>query len=154
VRAIPHAAGRFRGRPDEFGNAGRGFGTAGVVGGKSRTASDDPENASDAGALANLVLADSGSYTVAVSNSAGTAVSSPALLTVTAVPFAGSYFGTLGGNAGTFALYIRGNNTAVLLAYARAAKLAFVGNNNCVGDDGGEKKNNGCRGSHERHWRR
>jgi hypothetical protein len=38
----------------------------------------------------------------------------------------GAYFGTIGGNAGTFALWVRADGTGVFLGFARAARAALV----------------------------
>lgn len=75
--------------------------------------------------LNSAQLSDSGSYTVTVSNAGGSVTSSAATLTVTAHAVAGEYFGSLGNNAGTFALYIRSDGSGVFLAYLRASKLAL-----------------------------
>jgi len=63
-----------------------------------------------------------GDYSVTVTNSFGAATSNVATIAVRNV----EYFGTLGTNGGTFALYVRGDRTGVFLAYAKASKVALV----------------------------
>ena len=67
--------------------------------------------------LANLQFADSVNYDVVVTNSAGSATSSLTAVTVVRRSFAGTYFGSLGGALGNYAIYLRGDNTGVFLGY-------------------------------------
>eukprot|EP01012_Entosiphon_sulcatum_P051831 TRINITY_DN7118_c0_g1_i1.p1 TRINITY_DN7118_c0_g1~~TRINITY_DN7118_c0_g1_i1.p1 ORF type:complete len:2111 (+),score=215.11 TRINITY_DN7118_c0_g1_i1:17-6349(+) len=67
--------------------------------------------------FANIGFGDSANYDVVVSNSAGSATSSPAAVTVIGRSYAGTYFGSFGGNAGNFALSVRGDNTGTFLGY-------------------------------------
>jgi hypothetical protein len=65
--------------------------------------------------LANATAETAGSYTVAVSNRAGTVTSVPAAVTVTSPGFAGAYFGTFDSGSGTFALFVRGDRSGALI---------------------------------------
>lgn len=85
--------------------------------------------------LTNVQSAQAGTYSVVVANSVASVTSAGATLTVTANPqpppppptgLAGTYFGTIGGSAGSFALHLRTDRTGVLLAYARSAGIALV----------------------------
>ena len=67
--------------------------------------------------LANLQLSDSVNYDVVVTNSAGSATSSSAAVTVVRRSFAGTYFGSFGGSLGNYAIYLRGDNSGVFLGY-------------------------------------
>ena len=67
--------------------------------------------------LANLQFADSVNYDVVVTNSAGSATSSLAAVTVVRRSFAGTYFGSFGGVLGNYSIYLRGDNTGVFLGY-------------------------------------
>jgi DNA-binding beta-propeller fold protein YncE len=74
---------------------------------------------------------DSASYDVVVSNTAGTVNSSAAALRVFPRSFAGVYFGSFSGNAGSFAIWVRDDNTGVFLGYlpgftAPVMNLSFV----------------------------
>src|ERR1019366_1726719 len=60
---------------------------------------------------------DAGSYDVVVTNSAGSVASSVAALTVISQSYAGVYFGSFGTSIGTFAIYVRPDNTGVFLGY-------------------------------------
>ena len=73
----------------------------------------------------------SASYRVVISNSAGSVTSSAAALTVrppvaVVVPINGTYFGSFGGNGGSFALQIAADRTGVFLGFASAARVALV----------------------------
>lgn len=81
------------------------------------------------------------SYRVVVSNSAGSVTSNAAVLTVrppapVAVPIDGTYFGTIGGNGGSFALIVRTDRTGVFLGFASAARVALVSRDVMVDADG------------------
>ncbi len=65
--------------------------------------------------LPNVQTSDAGEYAVRVTNARGAVTSATAALTVTRGIFAGTYFGTIAG-AGSFALQVRDNGTAVFLA--------------------------------------
>ena len=67
--------------------------------------------------LANLQFADSVNYDVVVTNSAGSATSGLAAVTVVRRSFAGTYFGSFGGVLGNYSIYLRGDNTGVFLGY-------------------------------------
>jgi len=75
--------------------------------------------------LPNVQAADATSYDVVVSNSAGAVTSTAAILAVSPANFAGTYFGTLG-SEGTFALYLRPDNTGVFLAFIKGVRTAFL----------------------------
>lgn len=75
--------------------------------------------------IPNVQSSDAGSYTVSAASVLGSVTSRAGTLAVQRGPFAGTYFGTLGGSTtGTFALYVRDNGTAVFLA--QSATAAFV----------------------------
>lgn len=66
--------------------------------------------------------ANAGGYSVVVSNALGMVSSNEGRLTVQAA----EYFGTLGTNGGSFALYVRPDRTGVFLAFARDSQVALV----------------------------
>jgi hypothetical protein len=76
-----------------------------------------------------------GGYAVVVTNSAGSVTSSTATLTVLRRSFAGSYFGALS-NGGTFAIFIRDDNTGVFLGFAPGSRTAYVSRGITVDDNG------------------
>lgn len=84
-------------------------------------------------ALVNLGASAAGTYSVRVSNQAGSVTSNPAVLSVRG---AGSYFGTFGGNGGTFALFVRNDGTGVFLGYARTGRIALISRDIVIGADG------------------
>jgi hypothetical protein len=86
--------------------------------------------------LSNVAAAAAGSYAVVVTNSAGSTTSSVALLSVTARPVPGSYFGSFGNNGGTFALFVNSDRTGVFLGYARGANIALVSRDVVVDGNG------------------
>lgn len=63
-----------------------------------------------------------GDYSVTVTNAFGAVTSNIATVAVKNV----EYFGTLGANGGSFALYVRGDRTGVFLAYAKSSKVALA----------------------------
>ena len=88
--------------------------------------------------LGNLQLGDSTNYDVVVTNSAGTATSSNAAVTVIRRSYAGTYFGGfgVGGAAGNFALFVRGDNTGVFLGYLPGSTTGIRGTDFTVSDTG------------------
>jgi hypothetical protein len=76
--------------------------------------------------LANATAETAGSYTVAVSNRAGTVTSVPAAVTVTSPGFAGAYFGTFDSGSGTFALFVRGDRSGALIGLTGAGLRPVV----------------------------
>ena len=64
--------------------------------------------------LPNVQPAAAGSYTVQVTNAAGSITSAPAVLAVPRARYAGTYFGTIAGG-GTFSLFVRDDGTGVFL---------------------------------------
>jgi hypothetical protein len=68
---------------------------------------------------------DAGTYDVVVSNSSGSVTSSGAALIVNPSPFAGTYFGSFSGG-GSWALYVRTDNTATYIAYSSDKGVAVV----------------------------
>ena len=64
--------------------------------------------------LPNVQATAAGSYTVRVSNSAGSVTTAPAVLSVPRGRFGGTYFGTIAGG-GTFSLFVRDDGTGVFL---------------------------------------
>ena len=67
--------------------------------------------------LPNVQATAAGSYTVRVTNSAGTVTTAPAALIVQRSRSAGTYFGTIAGG-GTFALFVRDDGTGVFLGHS------------------------------------
>lgn len=67
--------------------------------------------------ITNAQLTDSANYDVVVTNSAGSATSAAAAVTVVSRSYAGYYLGAFGGANANFALYVRPDNSAVLLGY-------------------------------------
>jgi inosine/xanthosine triphosphate pyrophosphatase family protein len=87
--------------------------------------------------LTNAQPGDAANYDVVVSNSVGSTTSAPATLRVISHSFAGVYFGTFSSGLGTFAVYVRRDNTAVFLgilssvpAQLTALNLAIDGSGN------------------------
>lgn len=80
-------------------------------------------------ALTNVIAASAGSYTVIVSNSAGSVMSAAATITVSEsaarFPYAGVYVGSLGGG-GSFALLVREDRTGAFVGFSIPAKKAVV----------------------------
>ncbi len=66
-----------------------------------------------------------GTYDVVVANANGSVTSNPATLTVQASAFAGTYFGTLS-DGGSWALYVRADNTATYIAFLPGRSSAIV----------------------------
>ncbi len=77
-------------------------------------------------ALSGVTAAAAGSYSVVVTNSAGSVTSGAGALTVSAPAIAGTYFGSFAGNGGSFGLLVRADRTGVFLGFASAAKIALV----------------------------
>ncbi len=69
---------------------------------------------------------DAGNYSVVATNSAGSATSDTGVLRVIARSYAGIYFGSFGSNLGTFAIYIREDNTGVFLGYLPGSTAPVV----------------------------
>lgn len=85
--------------------------------------------------LENARSTAAGSYSVAVSNPGGTITSAAAPVFITARPLAGAQFGTIGGNAGSFALYLRENGSGTFVGYLRASRTVLVARTISVGAD-------------------
>ncbi len=83
------------------------------------------------------VSSNAGSYDVVITNSAGTVSTSAATVRVLTRSYAGTYFGSFGGGLGTFALYVRDDNTGVLLGYLPGSTAPVMGMNFTVSDSGG-----------------
>ena len=91
----------------------------------------------DSYALSFFTAAAAGSYSVVVSNSAGSVTSSPAAVSLAAsTGLAGAVFGTFAGDAGTFALWVRADRTAVFLGFLRAGGRALLNRTAEIGADG------------------
>ncbi len=75
--------------------------------------------------LSGVTVAQAGSYYAIARNLAGIATSGTATLTVGSSAFAGTYFGDLS-NGGTFALFVRADNTGVFLCYAPGSTTAYL----------------------------
>lgn len=80
-------------------------------------------------AFRSVATTDAARYDVVVTNALGAVTSPAATLTVTRRDFGGAYFGNLSGGAdptGSFALLVRGNQTAALLGYDSALPAGIV----------------------------
>lgn len=87
-------------------------------------------------AFSSAQSSDGASYDVVVTNSAGSVTSAIATLRVIARSYAGIYLGTFMG-AGDFGLYVRDDNTAVLIGYlGNDARVPIVGLNVTIDDSG------------------
>ena len=87
--------------------------------------------------LTNVQAASAGQYDVVISNSLGTVVANAATLRVLNHSYAGVYFGSYGPGLGSFALYIRADNTGVgLFGKLPGATNAFAIYNLTVSDTG------------------
>lgn len=78
---------------------------------------------------------DAGSYSVVVTNRAGSATSRAATLRVIAKSYAGTYFGQIG-QIGFFAIYIHDDNTGIFLGFLTSSKTPFVTKSVTVDDAG------------------
>ena len=88
-------------------------------------------------ALSSFTAAAAGSYTVVVSNSAGSVTSSPAAVSLAAsTGLAGAVFGTFAADAGSFALWVRSDRTAVFLGFLRSGGRALLNRTAEIGADG------------------
>lgn len=65
--------------------------------------------------LSNVQAGDAGGYDVVVTNTLGSATSNPAVLAINLPSYAGTYFGSFSGG-GSWALYVRNDNTATYIA--------------------------------------
>lgn len=83
----------------------------------------------------SVQAAQAGRYTVTLTNSAGATTSREAFLSVPARSYAGQYFGTLG-TAGSFALHIREDHTAVFLGFSAAPRTAVTSTSFAIADSG------------------
>jgi hypothetical protein len=77
--------------------------------------------------LPNLQSAGAGTYDVVVLNSAGSVTSAPAILVVDTPSYAGTYFGSFP-DGGSWALYVRADNTGTYLAFLPGSSTAIVTN--------------------------
>ncbi|MEY2879557.1 MAG: hypothetical protein RLZZ15_1937 [Verrucomicrobiota bacterium] len=85
--------------------------------------------------LDGVATTQAGTYSVVVSNTAGSVTSANASLSVSARSYAGAYFGTLT-PSGTFALRINEDNTGVFLAFVPGSRTAYVARSFSVDDNG------------------
>ncbi|HWA09944.1 MAG TPA: immunoglobulin domain-containing protein [Opitutaceae bacterium] len=78
--------------------------------------------------IARVQPGNAGSYWVVATNSAGSATSASATLTVAASPFAGVYAGQLGagGSAGDFFIYLRADGTGAMLLLLPGSGVAIL----------------------------
>jgi hypothetical protein len=86
--------------------------------------------------LSGVTNSQAGNYYATASNSAGNATSNTATLTVGTASFAGTYVGNLS-NGGTFALFIRADDTGVFLGYSSGANTPYLNLNVLVTPGGG-----------------
>lgn len=85
--------------------------------------------------LASVQATDAATYSVVVTNSAGSVTSANAALRVIAHSYAGTYFGSIG-TIGFFAIHIREDNTGVFLGFLTASNTPFVTTSVVVDDAG------------------
>ena len=85
--------------------------------------------------LRNVQPGDAGTYTAVVSNSLGSATSRATTLAIRGVSYVGSYFGTFG-EGGSFALFVRDDNSGVFIGYAAVPRTALLNRNVTVDDSG------------------
>lgn len=78
--------------------------------------------------IPNAQLTDSANYSVVVSDSGSSVISSTARLTVNATAFTGIYFGKLGpdGSSGDFAVTIKADGSGAMLLYLPGSKTGIV----------------------------
>lgn len=88
-------------------------------------------------AFASAQSGDTAAYDVIVVNSAGSVTSAAANLRVFPRSYAGIYFGTFGGGLGSFALWVRDDNTGAFLGYLPGS-TAPVMNLGITLNDGGQ----------------
>ncbi|WP_414661132.1 immunoglobulin domain-containing protein [Horticoccus sp. 23ND18S-11] len=86
--------------------------------------------------LGSVQAGDAANYDVVVSNSAGNVTSSIAGLTILSRSYAGVYFGNFGGGLGTFALFVRDDNTGVFLGYLPASTAPVLSLGFTIGNTG------------------
>lgn len=86
--------------------------------------------------IANAQPGDAGTYDVVATSSAGTATSLAGTVRIIARSYAGIYFGTFAGNLGTFAIYVRGDNTGMFLGYLPGSTAPVVNLGLSVNDAG------------------
>ena len=72
--------------------------------------------------FASTSSADAARYDVVITNALGAITSNTVILTVNSRDFSGTYFGTFGGTAGEFALFVRADRSAVSLVTFRGSK--------------------------------
>ncbi|WP_221032059.1 immunoglobulin domain-containing protein [Actomonas aquatica] len=77
--------------------------------------------------IASPVVADSGAYSVVVTNSAGSVTSRNAQLRVLEKVYGGTYFGSFGEGRGSFAIVIKDDNTGTFLGFDEIAELYVSG---------------------------
>ncbi len=84
----------------------------------------------------NAQTSDAGSYSVVVSNATGSVTSAVGNLGVIRRSYAGTYFGSFGAGVGSFAIYIRADNTGVFLGYLPGAGFTVKNVGLTVSDSG------------------
>ncbi len=87
-------------------------------------------------ALPAVNSGDAANYDVVISNASGSVTSVPAALRVIARSYAGYYFGSFSGGVGSFAIYVREDNTGVFLGYVPGASAPVNSLNILVSDAG------------------
>lgn len=87
-------------------------------------------------AFTSVQAGDAAVYDVVITNSAGSVTSLPVGLRVFTRSYAGFYFGTFANGLGTFALYVRDDNTGVFLGYLPGATAPVVSTSIIVNDAG------------------
>ncbi len=82
-----------------------------------------------------LTGSDAGSYSVAITNSAGSVISANATISVRQRSYGGTWFGSLG-TGGYFALRIEEDSTGVFLGFAPGSRTAYISRGVSVDDAG------------------
>ncbi len=86
--------------------------------------------------LANIQGSDAADYAVIVSNAVGSVTSTAASVKVISHSFAGIYFGTFANDLGTFAMYVRPDNTGVFAGVLPGSSAPLVALNLAINDSG------------------
>lgn len=85
--------------------------------------------------IVGVQAADTGSYSVTVTNALGATTSSAVILTLRGRGYAGTWFGSFA-SGGSFALLVRDDNTGVFLGYASGPRVAIASRDVVVDEKG------------------
>lgn len=86
--------------------------------------------------FANVQASDAADYSVVVSNAVGSVTSNSATVHVTGHSYAGVYFGSFAEGVGTFAMYVRPDNTGVFAGVIAGSSAPLVTLNLAINDSG------------------